>query len=249
MSWVAAGVASATATYQIGSSIYKKQKAKKMMEGNEYEIPLEAKQNLSDAQRQSLEGLPAEQQRQYLENIQQAQAVSIDAMQDRRGGLVGAAGVQASATEGYKQLLAMESQARVQNQQQLMQQRDVMAGYKDLEWKTNVFDPATEMRKQGDANLGAGIQNAAAGATYAGQGMSSGGVTSPQARQSQDPQVEQIQDPRSAWLDQPSDPMVGATSDPYTGQGSNLPSDPGYNWNSPGVSNPGVYGGGQSFNI
>ena len=242
MSWVAAGVASATATYQIGSSIYKKRQAKKMMEGNEYEIPMEAKQNLSDAQRQSLEGLPAEQQRQYLENIQQAQAVSIDAMQDRRGGLVGAAGVQASATEGYKQLLAMESQARVQNQQQLMQQRDVMAGYKDLEWKTNVFDPATEMRKQGDANLGAGIQNAAAAATYAGQGMSSGGVTSPQARQSQDTTQPEESYDIIKTLNQ-DDPMVGATSDLYTGQGSNLPSDPGYNWNSPGVSNPGVYGG------
>ena len=33
----------------------------------------------------------------------------------------------------------------------------------------------------------------------------------------------------------------GATSDVYTGLGSNLPSDPGYNWNDPGVSNPNVY--------
>ncbi len=247
MSWVAAGVASATATYQIGSSIYKKQKAKKMMEGNEYEIPLEAKQNLSDAQRQSLEGLPAEQQRQYLENIQQAQAVSIDAMQDRKGGLVGAAGVQASATEGYKQLLAMESQARVQNQQQLMQQRDVMAGYKDLEWKTNVFDPATEMRKQADANLGAGIQNAAAGATYAGQGMSGGGATSPQARQSQDTtQPEEPYDFEKA-LNQ-DDNLNGKSSWFYTGSSGDISGAPEEFWNTPNVSNPGVYGG-QSFNI
>jgi hypothetical protein len=188
MSWVAAGVASATATYQIGSSIYKNQKAKKMMEGNEYEIPLEA---------------------------------NIDAMQDRRGGLVGAAGVQASATQGYKDLLAMESQARVQNQQQLMQQRDVMAGYKDLEWKTNVFDPATEMRKQGDANLGAGIQNAAAGATYAGQGMSSGGVTSPQARQSQDTtQPEETYDFEKA-LNQ-DDNLNGKSSWFYTGSSGDI---------------------------
>jgi hypothetical protein len=96
-------------------------------------------------------------------------------MQDRRGGLVGAAGVQASATQGYKDLLAMESQARVQNQQQLMQQRDVMAGYKDLEWKTNVFDPATELKKQASADQGAAIQNLAAAGTYAGQGLANQG--------------------------------------------------------------------------
>jgi hypothetical protein len=206
MSWVAAGVAAATATYQIGSSIYKNQKSKKMMEGNEYEIPLEAKQNLSDAQRQSLEGLPAEQQRQYLENIQQAQAVSIDAMQDRRGGLVGAAGVQASATQGYKDLLAMESQARVQNQQQLMQQRDVMAGYKDLEWKTNVFDPATELKKQASADQGAAMQNLAAGVTYAGQGISAQqGVTGQAMQTPTDPSLPQ----QRTWQDPTIDPNTG----------------------------------------
>lgn len=205
MSYVAAGVAAATATYQIGSAIYKNRKAKKALEEG-YKIPEEAKQNLSDAQRQALEGLPAEQQQQYLENIQQAQAVSLDAIQDRRGGLVGAAGVQASATEGYKDLLAMESQARVANQRQLMQQRDVMAGYKDLEWKTNVFDPATEQRKQAQANVGAAMQNIGAAATYTGQGISNQqGVTGQAMQAPTDPSTPQ----QKTWQDPTIDPNTG----------------------------------------
>lgn len=250
MSWVAAGVASATATYQIGSAIYKNRQAKKLMEGNEYKIPEEAKQNLSDAQRQALEGLPAEQQQQYLENIQQAQAVSLDAIQDRRGGLVGAAGVQASATEGYKDLLAMESAARVANQRQLMQQRDVMAGYKDLEWKTNVFDPATEFKKQSSANVGAAMQNIGAAATYTGQGISAQqGVTgqamqtptdpsSPQQRTWQDPTI----DPNTGY-NPVYNPVYDDSNRVSTNTAQVIPaSGADYNWNSPGVSNPGVYG-------
>jgi len=205
MSWVAAGVASATATYQIGSAIYKNRQAKKALEEG-YQIPEEAKQNLSDAQRQALEGLPAEQQQQYLENIQQAQVVSLDAIQDRRGGLVGAAGVQASATQGYKDLLAMESSARVANQRQLMQQRDVMAGYKDLAWKTNVFDPATEQRKQAQANVGAAMQNIGAAATYTGQGISNQqGVTGQAMQTPTDPSTPQ----QKTWQDPTIDPNTG----------------------------------------
>lgn len=235
MSWVAAGVTAATATYQIGSAIYKNRQAKKALKDG-YQIPEEAKQNLSDAQRQALEGLPAEQQQQYLENIQQAQAVSLDAIRDRRGGLVGAAGVQASATEGYKDLLAMESAARVANQRQLMQQRDVMAGYKDLEWKTNVFDPATEQRKQAQANVGAAMQNIGAAATYAGQGISAQQGVTGQAMQT--PTESTPQQDLYNTLNQPSDPMVGATSEAYTGLGSNLGTNPNYDWNQSG----GVYG-------
>src|SRR3990167_8170745 len=57
----------------------------------EYEIPEEVKQNLTQAEAMSFEGLPAEQKRQYIENLERQQGFQAGLLKSRSAGVAGAA--------------------------------------------------------------------------------------------------------------------------------------------------------------
>lgn len=153
----------ATGWMNKGIGLYQFIKGRKMeKEAGErptYEIPEEIRANLTQAQIMAAEGLPAEQKRQYVENLQQAQGAAMAQLSSRKAGLVGAGQVAQTATEGYQNLLAMDAQARRENQMLAMKQGETMAEYRDLQWKTNEFDPWTEQTAYARALQGAGIQN------------------------------------------------------------------------------------------
>ncbi len=142
--------------------IYQQHKGNQMAAQNQrpnYEIPDEIKQNLSQAQNMALEGLPAEQKQQYLQNIQRSQNFGLGAQSDRKGGLAGLGSIVQSGNDASMNLLSADAQARRQNQGALMNARTAMAGYKDKAFEFNKANPFYEKAAAARAMQGAGQQN------------------------------------------------------------------------------------------
>lgn len=152
---ITAGVQAIGGTAQLiaGARMAKKNKAPT------YEIPAEVSQNLSDAQRMALEGMPAEQKQQYVQNLQRSTMFGLNAMNDRKAGLAGLSSLVQNQNDAYGNLLSMDAQARQQNQQLLMQQRENMAQYKDKQFDFNKVQPYLQKAQAAQALQGAGIQN------------------------------------------------------------------------------------------
>lgn len=131
----------------------------------EYQIPDEVKQNLTQAQMQSFEGLPAEQKKQYLENLQRGQAFQAKQLNDRSSGVAGIASMAQSQNDALKNLLGMDAQARMQNQANLMQQRSNMAQYQDKAFQINQMEPYMQQAQAAESLKGAGLQNIFGGLT------------------------------------------------------------------------------------
>lgn len=125
----------------------------------EYEIPQEVQQNLTQAQLMALEGLPAEQKRQYIQNIQRSMTSNLAALTGRKAGLVGVSGLAQTEADAYGNLLGMDAQARQANQQQLMQQRALMGDQKALQWQINQMQPYLQSYGEAQGLIGGGIQN------------------------------------------------------------------------------------------
>ncbi len=104
-----------------------------------YEIPEEIEQNLSQAQRMALEGLPEASKKMFVEEIQRA-GVTAFARQDERGG-GGAVELYQAQVDASKQLLSADIQQRQANVGRLFQQRGMMAGQKAQQWQINELDP------------------------------------------------------------------------------------------------------------
>lgn len=135
---------------------------KKIAKGNNrptYEIPPEIAQNLSQAQQQALQGLPEEQKQQYISNLQRSSAYGLSQLGSRKAGLSGIAAINQNQNDAYGNLLAQDSAARMQNQQQLYGQRQNMADYKTQAFQFNKVDPYYETLARSEALKGAGIQN------------------------------------------------------------------------------------------
>lgn len=134
----------------------------KMAKGNkrpQYEIPSDIKDNLSQAQLQSLEGLPEEQKKQYIENTQRVQNSGLNALGDRQAGIAGLASLTQQGNDANRQLLSMDAQARQQNQSALMNARTQMAGYKDKDFELNKLLPFQQTAQAAQGLQGSGLQN------------------------------------------------------------------------------------------
>lgn len=160
------------ATIQAGTGIYQLIRGNQLansMERPNYSIPQEVLDNLTDAEIQALRGLPAEQRQQYLDNVMRSQQASLGAMDDRKGGLAGLAGVQQQSTDAYRNLLSMDAQARMDAEQRLQGVRTQVADAKDKEWQLNELNPYMETMQAAEAMRGAGLQNIMGGATAGAQ--------------------------------------------------------------------------------
>lgn len=123
------------------------------------ETPSEAYQNLSMAQQMALQGLPEEQKQQFISNLQRGTALGLRELGTRKAGISGISALNQQQNDGYQQMLGMDSQARVQNQNQLMQQNQNIANYKDRNFQLNTVNPYYERVAQSQAMMGAGLQN------------------------------------------------------------------------------------------
>jgi hypothetical protein len=149
-----------------GLGIYQYAKGQQEQDANkrpEYQIPKEISDNLSQAQMMALEGLPAEQKQQYIQNIQRSSNFGLRAISSRKGGLAGVAGLVQNQNDASANLLSQDAAARQQNQRFAMQEGNTMANYKDQAFKINKLNPYYEKTAESQALLGAGIQNIAGG--------------------------------------------------------------------------------------
>jgi len=133
----------------------------------EYQIPEEISQSLSDAEIAALEGLPQAQKDAFLQNVQRSTATSLNALGDRQAGLAGISSVQQNEQDAMTKLLSMDAQARQSNMNNLYDQRNTMAGYKDKAFQINEMQPFEAQAQAAEAMKGAGIQNVAGGLTGA----------------------------------------------------------------------------------
>jgi len=155
-------IAAGVGLVKLGVGIAQRRKGKKLEEATErpdYEIPAEVFQNLSQAQQMALQGLPAEQKAQYLQNLQQSGQFALSQSGSRKAGLTGIGQMQQQQQLGFQDLLARDSAARQQNQMQVMQQRQNVAGYRDQAFQLNQLNPFYEDVAQARGLQSAGMQN------------------------------------------------------------------------------------------
>lgn len=147
---------------QAGYGIYQAFKGNQLansMTRPEYQIPEEVLANLSDAQIQALEGLPAEQKQAFVENIQRGSQSAMRGLGDRSAGISGISSIQQNEADSYRELLGMDARQRQANQANLMNQRSNVADYRDKAWDYNVRQPYDETMAAAEAMKGAGLQN------------------------------------------------------------------------------------------
>lgn len=153
--WVAGAATTAYGLHQY----YKARKMEKDNKRPEYQIPQEVAQNLTQAQMDALEGLPAAQAQQFIQNIQRGSAFGMSQLGSRKAGLAGLATLNQQQQDAYGNLLSMDAQAVRQNKANLMNQRQVMADYRDQAFQLNKLNPFYEKQAEIEALKGAGIQN------------------------------------------------------------------------------------------
>lgn len=127
-----------------------------------YEIPKELYDNLSDAEKMQVEGLPAEQKKQFVQNTQRAQQSALKAQADRKGGLMGLQSAMQQETDAYTNLVSMDAAAtkesEIRKQQQIQNARGAIAGAKNTQF--NVQNQNYQQELQGaQGMIGAGQQN------------------------------------------------------------------------------------------
>ena len=124
----------------------------------EYTIPDEVLQNMSQADRMQYEGLPQAQKEQFIQNIQRAGASALSSSTSRKGGLGLISSVAQQQSDQYMNLLSADSQARMNNMSNLFTARSAVAA--EREKKFNIKRENTlEKRASIDALRGAGMQN------------------------------------------------------------------------------------------
>ncbi len=128
-----------------------------------YEIPEEIRQNLTQAQQQSLQGVPEAQRQNFLQNLQRGSAQALQNLGSRKSGLAGIGMINQQQNDAYGNLMSSDAQARQQNQGALMNQRQNMADYKDQAFQFNKVNPFNRATDRNQALIGAGMQNISSG--------------------------------------------------------------------------------------
>lgn len=140
-----------------------------------YEIPDEIKQNLTQSQIMALQGMPAQQRQNYLQQIAQSSQMGLRALSDRKAGIGGIGNIVQTENNANNNLLAQDSSARLANQLRLSAQRGIMAQYKDKQFNINQLQPYERAYGESGQMINAGMQNVGGAlGTAANAGMSYG---------------------------------------------------------------------------
>jgi hypothetical protein len=158
-SWAGGGATTTLGAAQLAYGLYKQKKNKRP----NYEIPAEILANMTQADHMAYQGLPEEQKQQYINNLQRSQAYSLNQASSRKAGLTGLAAVNQQGIDAYSDLMADDAAARRQNQTLQMQQRQVLADYRDKQKELNEYNKYYEDTAQNQAMIGAGMQNVSQG--------------------------------------------------------------------------------------
>lgn len=172
MSWVAAG----TAAVSLGVSAYKGYKGKKQKEKARdemkklvkptYSIPRGIYDNLSDAERRTVEGLSAEQKKEFVQNLERTQSARMKYATDRKSGLLGLQAQTSATNDAYTNLVSRDAFLKTQSKQrketEIANARSAMAAHKDKAFSVARGDYNAQLAShQADYQAGARNQNAA----------------------------------------------------------------------------------------
>lgn len=124
-----------------------------------YEIPSEIAKNLSISERMALEGLPEEQRKQYIDNLNRQTGSVLSGFTSRKAGLTGLTNLTQTQSDAFRNLMVEDAAAKQQNQLAAMQQRNIMASYRDKAFEYNKAQPYEQKLAEGQALQGAGLQN------------------------------------------------------------------------------------------
>lgn len=174
----------ASTAAQVGIGAVQYFKGKKIREGLERPeyTPTEGiipesvyqREALANAQGLAQQGLPAEQRQLYEQNLQRGTTTGLAGMTSRKAGLTGLATLNEQQNQGYQGLLAMDAQARMQNQQnqlnlQAQTGRDITQAelqnqafnqqQQDQAFQTNQLNPYYEGLAEAQGLQGSGMQN------------------------------------------------------------------------------------------
>lgn len=128
------------------------------------EIPQDVLENQQMARQMANEGLPSEQYQQAQKNIQRQQATALNASQDRRGALATVGAIQQGTNDATGNLDAENANARRQNQLNLMNVNNTVAGWRDKTWQWNQQQRYIQAYNTGNALVGIGNSNMTKGA-------------------------------------------------------------------------------------
>lgn len=142
-----------------------------------YDIPMELRNKMSSAQIAALEGMSAQEREQYLANLQRVANFQMQAMADRKAGLVGAAELGQTQADALMNLATTSEQMRRENQRYLGQVQSEMAGEKQKQWEMNKYMPYQSQVTAAQAMQGAGLQNIWGGAGSAAKNIGAAAMT------------------------------------------------------------------------
>lgn len=137
-------------------------------------IPQEEYQNQQLAQQQAASGLPSEQYNNAMRDIQRQQMTAIRNAHDRRGGLGLISTIQQGSNDATNNLNAQDASLRLQNQRNLMNVNNQLAGWKDKVWQNNVLNKYNRDYAYGMGLVGMGNQNFIGGVDQALSGVGQG---------------------------------------------------------------------------
>lgn len=168
-----------------------KAKAKAAMEALDkpvFNVPEELLENLSDAERRTVEGLPAAQKKQWVQNLERSRQSSLSQRKDFKSGLVGLQESTSLANDQYTNLLSMDAAALESNKQRkesaIERARTAVSAARERKFGYDNADYQAQLTAE-QANYQAGARNqnqgimqmAAAGIDLAGSGALGSGST------------------------------------------------------------------------
>jgi hypothetical protein len=198
MAGIQAGI-SAWGAYQGHKQKKEGEAAMSKLKRPQYEIPQELYDNMSDAERMEVEGLPAAQKKAFVQNVERSQQQALKSQADRKGGLLGVQQSMQQETDAYSNLTSMDAAAYQQSKMNkqaaverarlgLAQAKDKKFGVQSGQYEQDLTS-AQGMIGAGQQNLMQGLQGiGAAGMNAMAMGMgnplgggSGGGSVSPQS--------------------------------------------------------------------
>ena len=167
MAGVQAGI-SAFGAYQGHKQKKEGERALSKLDRPQYEIPQELYDNMSDAERMEVEGLPAAQKKAFVQNIERSQQQALKSQADRKGGLLGIQQSMQNETDAYSNLTSMDAAAYQQSKMNkqasierarlgLAQAKDKKFGVQSSQYGEDVAS-AQGMIGAGQQNLMQGLQ-------------------------------------------------------------------------------------------
>lgn len=161
LSAIPAAVQAGTGIYQM----FKGRQQRKSLDRPEFAIPQETLDKLTDAQVQSLVGLPEEQRQKMIQDIERGQQSALQQYSSMGAGLKGIAAAQQTATDAMLDVGTLDAQERIAAQQRLQDVRGEVSRLREKEFELNEMQPYLNKMRSAEAMSGAGLQNIMGGVT------------------------------------------------------------------------------------